>query len=293
MSGRPIPARTRDATPLPAVKTPVQPSALRPFVLINLAITADGRIATANRRITAFGTPRDRRHVYELRATVDAILCGARTVEESRATLDAGDARFRRQRLRRGLAEHPIRIVASGLASLSARAPVLKPHPAPLVILTTLRAPEARLRRLERRGAILGQFGENELDLPAALDWLVRHWGIQRLLLEGGSQLNASMLSQGLVDELHLTLCPYVFGGLLAPTLADGTLPIPLSRAQSAQWISTRRLGRELYLVYRFPQSQAAHRPELTPSPNRILQRLKPRPAAPSTRAGRKTGSGM
>ena len=63
-----------------------EPSA-RPFVLINMAMTADGRIATANRAVSSFGSERDHEHLLELRATADAVMCGARTVESSVVTL--------------------------------------------------------------------------------------------------------------------------------------------------------------------------------------------------------------
>ena len=55
-----------------------------PFVLVNMAMTADGKIATANRAVHSFSSGRDLEHLYELRATADAVLCGARTVEISR-----------------------------------------------------------------------------------------------------------------------------------------------------------------------------------------------------------------
>jgi riboflavin biosynthesis pyrimidine reductase len=66
-----------------------------PFVFINMAMTADGKIATANRAVHSFGSPRDLRHLYELRATADAVMCGARTVEISGSILGSGGEKFR------------------------------------------------------------------------------------------------------------------------------------------------------------------------------------------------------
>ena len=77
----------------------VQSSKL-PFVFANLAMTADGKIATANRAAHSFGSAHDLAHLYELRATADAILCGARTVEISNATLGNGGEKHRRRRLK-------------------------------------------------------------------------------------------------------------------------------------------------------------------------------------------------
>ena len=107
----------------------------RPFVLVNMAMTADGKIATANRAVTTFGSARDARHLYELRATADAILCGARTVEESGATLGNGGEVHRRARLRRGLSEYPLRVIASGSGSLSATAKIWENDFSPIIVL--------------------------------------------------------------------------------------------------------------------------------------------------------------
>ncbi|MEI6078189.1 MAG: dihydrofolate reductase family protein, partial [Verrucomicrobiota bacterium] len=67
-----------------------------PFVFINLAMTADGKIATANRAVHHFSSPRDLTHLYELRATADAVMCGSRTVEISQSVLDGGGEKFQR-----------------------------------------------------------------------------------------------------------------------------------------------------------------------------------------------------
>src|SRR5436190_13559600 len=82
-----------------------------PFVFVNMAVTADGKIATANRAVSSFGSRRDREHLLELRATADAVMAGARTVDSAEINLGPGPARYRRRRLRRGLAEYNLRVV--------------------------------------------------------------------------------------------------------------------------------------------------------------------------------------
>src|SRR5215831_19293529 len=93
-----------------------------PFVFINMAMTADGKIATVNRTVHSFGSARDLAHLYELRATADAILCGARTVEISDATLGNGGEKYRRRRLKNGLTEYPLRVIVSGSGSIDTSA---------------------------------------------------------------------------------------------------------------------------------------------------------------------------
>ena len=223
----------------------------RPRVLLNLAITADGKIATANRRVVSFGSRRDQQHLYELRATVDAVMCGARTLTESRATLDAGPARFRALRRRRGLAEQPLRVIVSGSASVSPRAPLWRHRAGPVVLLSTVTAPAARLQRLSQLGAVLGLFGRDTVDFPEALAWLRETWNVRRLLCEGGGRLNATLFRAGLVDELHLSICPLVFGGATAPSIADGPWSVALSEAVTAHLHSHRQHQDELFVIYR------------------------------------------
>ena len=82
----------------------VHPPTSLPFVLINMAMTADGKIATANRLVSSFGSPRDQDHLLRLRATADAVMAGARTADLNPINMGPGPAKYRRLRLRRGLA---------------------------------------------------------------------------------------------------------------------------------------------------------------------------------------------
>ena len=71
----------------------VQGSRGLPFVLVNMAMTADGKIATADRASASFGSRRDQEHLLELRATADAVMAGARTVMSGDIKLGPGPAR--------------------------------------------------------------------------------------------------------------------------------------------------------------------------------------------------------
>src|SRR5215471_9931423 len=93
-----------------------------PFVFINVAMTADGKIATENRAVSSFGSRRDQEHLLELRATADAVMTGARTADLNDVTLGPGPAKYRRARLRRGLTEYNLRIIVSGSGSVDPQA---------------------------------------------------------------------------------------------------------------------------------------------------------------------------
>lgn len=223
----------------------------RPFVFVNMAMTADGKIATANRRLSSFGSSQDLAHLYELRATADAVMCGARTLDENAVHLGPGPAQYRRLRLRRGLAEYNLRVIASGSGSIDPGAAIFRKRFSPILVLTTARAGKARLARLRSLAEEVRICGTTEIDFAAALAWLRREWGVKRLLVEGGGELNNALFAAGLVDELHLTICPYVFGGRGAPTIADGVGAATLNAARTMRLVSRRQVGKELYLVYR------------------------------------------
>ena len=88
-----------------------------------MAITVDGKIATANRAVSSFGSERDKEHLFELRATSDAVMCGAGTVNSGPVNLGPGVAKFRRMRVRRGLAEYNLRIITSGSGGVDPKHP--------------------------------------------------------------------------------------------------------------------------------------------------------------------------
>jgi riboflavin biosynthesis pyrimidine reductase len=100
-----------------------------PFVVLNLAMSADGKIATADRSVSSFGSPRDLAHLYALRATADAVMCGARTVRAGDVALDLGGARYGRVRRVHGLAEHHLRVIVSGSGFLDPALPIFRPPP--------------------------------------------------------------------------------------------------------------------------------------------------------------------
>ncbi len=221
------------------------------FVRINMALTADGKVASADRQITTFGSARDARHMYELRTEADAILCGARTIEESHSTLGNGGDGFTRRRLRAGLSRFPLRVVVSGSGSISPAAELWGRDYGPIVVVTTDRAPARRLRWLRENAAAVYVSATREIDWTVFLAWLRQEHGAARILSEGGGVLNDALIRAGVVDELHLTWCPLLLGGRTAPTMADGRGVANLSAARGFELSRIRRVGAERFLVYR------------------------------------------
>lgn len=235
----------------PRPQKPPAPGSPLPFVYLNVAMTADGKLAPANRHFVPFGSARDRELLLELRSRADAVMSGARTVDLSAVNLGPGPSRFRRKRRRQGLAEYNLRVVVSGSGTLDPDAEIFRHRFSPIIILTTERASERKLRTLGKLADAVKVCGKTEVDFRAACRWLRKEWGVKRLLCEGGGELNEGLLRAGLVDEVYVTLCPIIFGGRASPTLADGKGIQKLSDAVELSLKSQKRVGDELFLVYR------------------------------------------
>lgn len=222
----------------------------RPFVAVNIAMTADGKIAPDTRRFRPFGSKRDEQLLFKLRSRADAVMAGARTVGNGKVTLGPGGKAFQRKRLENGLSEFNLRVIVSRNASISPKAHIFSQRFSPILLLSTEAAPAARLKALEKVADEMFISPGNELDLAAALKWLRSKWGVKRLMCEGGGELNAPMFRQGFVDELYLTICPVIFGGRKAPTLADGEGIERLAEGVRFQLTRSQRVGDEMYCVY-------------------------------------------
>ena len=223
--------------------------AQRPFVLVNMAVTADGKIATANRAVSSFGSPRDQKHLLELRATADAVMAGARTVDSNAINLGPGGAQYQKLRRRRGLAEYNLRVIVSGSGSLNPEAEVFKHRFSPIIVLTTRRTSAVKLKWLRTLADQVKVCGDRDVNLRRALRWLRQRHGVKRLVCEGGGDLNDAMFRADLVDELHLTICPLIFGGRNSPTIAEGSGFASLAMARRFELQNVTRRGDELYLV--------------------------------------------
>ena len=228
-----------------------------PFVFVNVATTLDGKLAPANRHFVPFSSKRDRELLMALRTHADAVMAGARTVDLMATDLGPGPSRYRRMRVRNGLAEYNLRVIVSGTATLNPRAAIFRRRFSPIIVLASGCAAVSRLRRLREVADEVGVFGDEELDFDHALRWLRKKWNVKRLLCEGGGKINGALFRRGLVDEVYQTLCPLIFGGEHAPTMADGRGITRISQAPRFRLKSLKRLGDELFLVYRAVRRQA------------------------------------
>jgi 2,5-diamino-6-(ribosylamino)-4(3H)-pyrimidinone 5'-phosphate reductase len=201
----------------------------RPFVFINTAVTADGKIDTVERKGAAISSATDKERVDRLRAESDAVMVGGRTLLQEDPRLTVKSPALRGWRLERGLPENPMKVGIVSLVGKPDDGPMIESDgkflnagPAPVVVFTTGATASEQIARLRSKGAEVIVMEGERVDLTEALGRLYA-LGVRRLMVEGGGTLNAELLRAGLVDEVHLYIAPLIFGGANAPTLADGT----------------------------------------------------------------------
>ena len=189
-------------------------------VVVNAAVSADGKLSSRRREQVAISGPDDFDRVDRVRASADAVLVGVGTVlaDDPHLTLDVEDRRV--QRLRGGRSGNPARVVADSRARTPVDARVLDDE-ADTYLLVSEAAPEDRRESLRDAGVRLVVAGESRVDLPAAFETLGSE-GVDRLMAEGGGELIFSLFEAGLVDELSVYVGSTIIGGRDAPTLADG-----------------------------------------------------------------------
>jgi riboflavin-specific deaminase-like protein len=222
-----------------------------PFVSINVAMTADGKLAPGNRHFTPFTTKRDQDLMLELRAEFDAVMSGARTVDTGEVTLGTGGEKYRKKRRALGLKEEHIRVIVTGDGTLDPKAHIFtsKRPSSPIILLTTERAGK-RLAALQKAADAVHVSRGKDLDFHEALRWLRKEWGVKRLLCEGGGAINGGLFLAGVVNEIYLTVAPVILGGRHSPTMADGDGFQKLSDAQPLKLKRLQRIGDELYTVF-------------------------------------------
>lgn len=213
-------------------------------------MTADGKLGFAARGFDPFGSKRDRELMLELRAKADAVMAGAATADLPGVTFGMGGEKYQKLRARNKVAGKLLRVIVSGSGSISPEADLFKKRFSPIIILTTAKAGARKINRLRELSDDVGVFGDERVNFTEALGWLRQRHGVKRLLSEGGGGVNGALFEEKLVSEVYLTLCPFIFGGRDAPTLADGKGVARLADATQLRLKAMTRLRDELFLVY-------------------------------------------
>lgn len=193
---------------------------LKPFIFINSAMSADGKISTKERKQVRISGNIDFDRMDSLRAGSDAIMVGIGTVLADDPSLTVKSDQRKLDRKNAGLCENPIRVIIDSEARTPIEADIFKKGEGGRIIVVSESAHKDRIEKLQEKATIVIA-GENKIDLKHAMQKL-KEMGVNRLMVEGGATINWGMISAGLVDEIYTFVGNLIIGGKNAPTLADG-----------------------------------------------------------------------
>ena len=224
----------------------------RPHVGVNMAMSADGKTSTYRRELFSLGSPSDRYLMDVLRAKVDAVVIGARTLSSDGWAIRVRHPDIRMQRVEQKRTPHPLNVVLSTDLRIPARAEFFTYPETEKLVITTRRAPATRVERFGRLAEVV-VLPRERIRARDALRVLADR-GAKRVLVEGGGTLNFSFFRENLVDEVYLTITPRILGGATAPTPVDGRGFLKNSHVR-LKLVSSSRNGDELFLRYRVVKS--------------------------------------
>lgn len=211
-----------------------------PFVIMKSAMSLDGKIATRSGDSRWITGELARNHVHKIRSHVDAIMAGTETVLKDNPRLTC--------RLKTGTVKHPVRIVLDRRNRVPLTANIFKNSCSQSVIYVT--GPDissTRRKALAKQNVeiLISRFGENGFYIKHLLRELAKR-GLNSILLEGGAELNASVLKAGVVDRVIAFISPILIGGAEAPGFLGGQGVMKVNRALSLKDLKVTKIGDDL-----------------------------------------------
>jgi riboflavin-specific deaminase-like protein len=211
-------------------------------------MTVDGKVTTKNLAPVDFTSREDKLHLFRQRASADAVLLGHTSLKRDNVRLGL-PAEMQEVRVNRGQTRGPLRVIVSNEGKIDHRLKIFQSTISPIIIFSTKRMPQKYQRALEKK-ATLHLSSSKQVDLAGMLQTLRRKYEVRSLECEGGPTLFRSMLEQGMIDQLNLTIAPYMFGGAKAPTLT-GISKKFLPASVHCSLSDMRVVGNECFLIYR------------------------------------------
>ena len=219
-----------------------------PKVSLMVAMSLDGKIATATKESARFTSDHDKHWMDTLRARVDAIILGAQTLRALDPPLQIHSETLKSQRMAAQLSPYLSTVLLSKTLEFKNASRFLQDTLAPKKIIATTNNADADWLLPLSNNTQIWRLGKDQVDLPALLIKL-KQQGMQHVLLEGGGITNWGFVSQNLVDDYYITIAPTLLGGQHAPTWLEG-MGFALQQRQQLQLIDIQRHEHEIYCHY-------------------------------------------
>ena len=219
---------------------------MRPYVVVNIAMSADGKISTRERRQVRISGAQDFTRVDRLKAGCDAVMVGIGTVLADDPSLTVKSEECKNYRRKQGWDDHPVRVVIDSSGRIPPEASILHKGEGKRVVAVSKRADATKISLLEKKATVIVA-GEDEVDLFALMNELGA-MGIHRVMVEGGGTLIAGLIEAGLVNEIYTFIGNIIIGGKDAPTFTDGEGFILESAFPRLTLLEARRIGRGILL---------------------------------------------
>lgn len=232
-----------------------EPPPERPYVLLNMVMSADGKVVIEGTE-QGIGSRTDQRLMRELRVNADVVLNGANTLRASGTSSRLGDSALEQIRMDRGKPRYPIAAVWSRSGNLPLDRIFFTADDFPAIVYLSAAAPTERVAALAATGRPYYQVPATAAggsdDLPAMLAHMRHELAAKVLLLEGGPTTNAQFFARGLIDEFFLTLGPVIVGGKDTLTAVEGPAAFPKELVKQLALVSVvpNPATGEVYLRY-------------------------------------------
>ena len=210
----------------------------KPLILLSAAVTLDGKIGQRNQKIV-LSSKSDKTRVHKLRSKFDAILVGKNTIGQDDPLLT----------VRYVKGKNPIRIILDSRGTIKNTSKIIKTSKnVPTIIVTSQLVSKKNLNRLQNLPLDVIVCGKNQVDIRKLVPILCKK-GIKKILVEGGGTLNLSFLKNNLINEIIVTITPFVLGSENSVNLFEGILK-PTKTLSSFKLKKVQKNTNEIVLNY-------------------------------------------
>jgi len=208
------------------------------MIVLSAAMTLDGKIGQRNNKVV-LSSKSDKIRVHKLRSKFDAILVGKNTVEQDDPLLTVRHAK----------GKNPIRIILDSHGTIKNTSKIIKTAKnIPTIIVTSQLVSKRNFSRLKNLPLDVIVCGKNQVDIRKLVPILCKK-GIKKILLEGGGTLNLSFLKNNLINEIIITITPFVLGSENSINLFEGILK-PTKTLSSFKLKKVQKNTNEIVLNY-------------------------------------------